>query len=443
MNSVKFYIIILVIACTFSCKKKDKDECPFCPALETISPASGHSNDTVTITGDHFGASGNIVKFNGTLARVITENVNRIVVLVPANCGSGPVTVDQDDELTSNNSLNFDFIYRYTVTTLAGISTSSGSTDGTTAVATFSTPMGIAIDNLGNIYVTDASNHCIRKISGSNVTTYAGQKGVRGFINSSNPLSAQFNFPYGIDINSSREMFVADVSNNAIRRILPSGNVTTFCGSGTIGHADGLGTLASFSLPMGVTVFQDSILLIADFSNNEIRKCSANGFVKTISGAPVSGSRNGKFNSSSFKFPIALAAYDKNLFLVDYGNCKIRTANMLDSTVSDFAGTGVAGAFNANANAATFSGPTDIAVRIIGGQKEIFIADQLNNVIRLIDPKNKVTTVIGDGTPGFQNGEGVNTKFLRPFGLVFDPTNNSILYITDQGNHCIRKVIIE
>jgi streptogramin lyase len=442
MNSVKIFIIVIGIAFLFSCRKKDKNECPFCPVVESISPTVGRTNDTITITGIQFGTANNIVKFNGTQATVITESPTRIRALVPLNCGSGPVTVDQDAELTSSNSVDFTFLPQYTVTTLAG-DTVSGSTDGTGTTARFSTPMGIAIDNLGSIFVADGSNHCIRRITTTGVvTTFAGQKGTAGFSNSSNPLSALFNFPYGVAINSSREMFVADVANNAIRRILPSGTVSTFCGAATSGHTDGFGTAASFAFPMGVTIFQDTILFIADFSNNEIRKCSANGFVKTLSGSTISGNRNGKFLASSYKFPISVAIDNKTMFVVDYGNFKIRTASLLDSTVNNFAGNGLTGAFNSTADASTFSGPTGIAVRNVGGRREVYIADQMNNVIRLIDSQNRVATVLGDGTPGFKDGEGVKTKFRRPFGLAFDPTDNSILYITDEGNHCIRKVVI-
>lgn len=442
MNSVKIFIIVIGLAFLFSCRKKDKNECPFCPVVESISPTIGRTNDTITITGIQFGAAHNIVKFNGMQATVITENTTTIRALVPLNCGSGPVTVDQDEELTSSNSVEFTFLAQYNVTTLAG-DTVTGSTDGIGTAARFSTPMGIAIDNQGSIFVADGSNHCIRKITpGGVVTTHAGQKGTSGFANSANPLTALFNFPYGIAINSSREMFIADVANNAIRRILPSGTVSTFCGSATSGHADGFGTAASFAFPMGVTVFQDTILFIADFSNNEIRKCSANGFVKTISGSTVPGSRNGKFLTSSFKFPLNTAVDNKNLFVVDYGNFKIRFLNLLDSTVNDYAGNGLTGAFNSTANASTFSGPTSVAVRYVGGRREVYIADQMNNVIRLIDSQNRVATILGDGTPGFKNGEGTKAKFKRPFGLAFDPADNSILYITDEGNHCVRKVVI-
>lgn len=442
MNSVKIFIIVIGIAFLFSCRKKDKDECPFCPVIESISPTVGRTNDTIIITGSQFGAAHNIVKFNGTQATVVSENSSRIVALVPLNCGSGPVTVDQDAELTSSNSADFTFLAQYTVTTLAG-DTISGTTDGTGTAAKFGAPMGIAIDNLGIIFVADGTNHCIRRITaGGVVTTYAGQKGTSGFSNSSNPLTALFNFPYGIAINSSREMFVADVANNAIRRILPSGTVSTFCGTGSSGHVDGIGIAASFSFPMSVTLFEDTILFIPDFSNNEIRKCSANGFVKTISGNIVSGNRNGKLNSSSFKFPISIAIDNKNLLIVDYGNLKIRSVSLLDSTVSNFAGNGLPGAFNSTADASTFSGPTGIAIRNLGGKREVYIADQQNNVIRLVDAQNRVTTILGDGTPGFKNGEGIKAKFKKPFGLAFDPADNSILYIADQGNHCIRKVVI-
>lgn len=446
MNAYKTYIFLLSIAFVFSCKKKDKDECPVCPIVDSVSPTVGHKGDTITISGSQFAAVKNIVKFNGFLATVISENASQVKALVPANCGSGPVTVDLDDELTSNTNVGFTYVYKYTVTTFAGTPGLSGDLDGMAAGSKFNSPKGIVADKLGNVFVADRSNNCIRKIKAGNVTTFAGKKGVTGgFANSVNPLLAEFNFPYGIDINNSGELYVADLFNDCIRKILPSGAVSTLCGKGAVpGDADGSGITAQFNWPSDVTIFQDSILFITDYLNNKIKKVSANGFVKTIAGRKIAGNTNGLFDSTKFTAPLGLSMLDANSFLVvDNGNVKIRSLNLATKTSADFAGSGVVGAFNARATASTFNYPTDVAIRTIGGQREIFIADQSNNVIRLIDGNLNVSTVIGDNSPGFKNGEGLNAKLNRPYGLAFDPLDNGILYITDEFNHCIRKVVIE
>src|SRR4051812_41873025 len=236
MNSYKIFILILGIVYLSSCRKKDKNECPVCPIVESISPVSAHAGDTITINGSQFNSSGNIVKFNDVSAtRIVSENSSQVRAVVPANCGSGPVSVDIDDELTSNRSVAFTYISKYTVTTFAGTPVLAGDVDGAAAIAKFNSPKGIVSDKLGNVFVADRNNNCIRKIKAGLVTTFAGKKGpTGGFVNSANPLTAEFNFPYGIDINKSGELFVADLFNDCIRKILPSGAVSTIAGVGTV-----------------------------------------------------------------------------------------------------------------------------------------------------------------------------------------------------------------
>lgn len=446
MNASKIFVLFIAIVFVSSCKKKDKDECPVCPIVDAISPTIAHGNDTVTITGRQFGASKNIVKLNNVQATVLSENTTTVVALVPRNCGTGPVTVDIDDELTSNRSVQFTYTYKFTVSTLAGVPGGIGETDGAANTARFNFPKGIVSDKSGNVYVADRNNNCIRKIKAGQVTTYAGKKGpTGGFVNSANPLTAEFNFPYGMDINSSGELFVADLFNDAIRKILPSGAVSTLAGKGAVpGDVDGIGINAQFNWPSDVTIFQDTILFVADYLNNKIKRVSANGRSITFAGIKTSGNANGSLNASTFFAPLGITMFDNASFLiVDNGNVKLRSLNLNANTTADFAGTGVVGAFNGRSSSSTFNYPTDAAVRVIGGHQEVFVADQSNNVIRFIDSGGNVSTAVGDGVPGFKNGEGVNTRFNRPYGLTFDAADNSILYITDEGNHCIRKIVIE
>ena len=445
MKSYRIFILILGIACLFSCRKRDANECPVCPIVESVFPTSGHAGDTITINGSQFGASGNIVKINDVLAEIISQNSGQVRAKVPRNCGSGPVSVDIDDELTSNRSVSFNYTFKYTVTTFAGMPLFAGDVDGAAAVARFNSPKGIVADKLGNVYVADRNNNCIRKIKAGQVTTFAGKKGpTGGFLNSANPLTAQFNFPYGIDINKSGEIFVADLFNDCIRKILPSGAVSTITGVGTVpGDLDGIGTIAKFNWPSDVAIFQDSILFVADYLNNKIKRVSANGTTKTIAGG-LKGNTNGPLASSLFFAPLSLALLDNSsLLIVDNGNVSLRGLNFSSNTTSTFAGTGFVGAFNDRTSSSTFNYPTDVAIRTVGGKREVYVADQSNNVIRLIDGNGNVTTVIGDGTPGFKNAEGIEAQLNKPYSLAFDVLDNNILYITDEANHCIRKVVIE
>jgi hypothetical protein len=258
-------------------------------------------------------------------------------------------------------------------------------------------------------------------------------------------LFAKFNFPYGIDINKSGELFVADLFNDCIRKILPSGAVSTLSGKGTLpGDVDGAGTLAQFNWPTDVLVYQDSILFVADYLNNKVKKVSANGRTKTLAGTGVKGNVVGALTTSQFFAPLSLGAFDDVSFLVvDNGNVEIKGLNIRTAVTGTFAGTGSIGAFNDRTTSSTFNYPTDVVVRTFGGQREIYVADQSNNVIRLIDAQNNVTTIIGDGTPGFKDGEGTNVQLNKPYGLAFDVLDPSVLYITDEFNNCIRKVVID
>ncbi len=154
------------------------------------------------------------------------------------------------------------------VTTFAG--SSSGFADGSGTNAQFNNPKGISIDSSGNVYVADTLNHKIRKIDSSgHVTTVAGSSS--GFADG-NVTTAQFNLPQGVDVDNNGNIYVADSSNHKIRKIDNFGNVTTLAGSGTDGFADGNATTAKFNVPYAVTVDNNGNIYVVDESNNKIRK---------------------------------------------------------------------------------------------------------------------------------------------------------------------------
>ncbi len=447
MKSILSHLsVAFVCLLFFSCSDKDKDvqTCMECPIVSSISPTIGHSGDTVTIHGSNF-SDFNTVRFNGKVAKTFQESPTVIKAYVPANCGTGGVSVERSDKLISNNDKEFTEIYKFTVSTHAGTAGTAYYLDGSITYCFLNSPSAIAFDRLGNLYICDEKNYCVRQISGTKISTFAGKGLTPGYLNSPDPASALFNTPAGIAINANGEVFIGDHKNHCIRDVLPSGFVTAICGKGQVaGYANGDGTDALFNYPSKMMMLDDQRFLIVDSANNVIRKSTVNGQVTLFAGSGAIGSQNGDALKASFYLPAGMALLDNQTVLIaDAGNSKIRSINAASGTVADFAGYGKSGFFNGTLSNSMFNNPTAIAVRDMNGRKEIFIADTGNNMIRMIDSKNNVTTIVGDLQPGSQNGDGVTARLFGPTDLVFDPSNNGILYIADKRNHTIRKVIIE
>ena len=209
------------------------------------------------------------------------------------------------------------------VTNFAG-SGIAGSTDATGAAASFNGPRGICADASGNIYVTDEGNHKIRKITPAGVvTTFAGT-GISGAVDG--PVAtASFNVPQGICIDGSGNFYVADRNNNSIRKISSTGVVSTLAGSGTAGFVDGTGVAASFNKPVSVYANSTGDIFVSDQNSHAIRKITPTGVVTTIAGSGVVGSTNGTGTAASFNFPAGLCLNSSgDIFVADLGNHKIR-----------------------------------------------------------------------------------------------------------------------
>jgi len=161
------------------------------------------------------------------------------------------------------------------VSTLAGRAEHSGSADGTGTNALFGRPTGVAVDNVGNVYVADRDNHTIRKVTaGGVVTTLAGLAGSYGSVDGTGS-AARFHFPSDVAVDSAGNVYVADNNNETIRRVTPGGVVTTLAGLAEhTGSADGTGSAARFASPRGVAVDDAGNLYVADFDNDTIRKGS-------------------------------------------------------------------------------------------------------------------------------------------------------------------------
>jgi sugar lactone lactonase YvrE len=324
------------------------------------------------------------------------------------------------------------------VTTLAGSADQPGSADGTGAAALFYWPAGVAVDGSGNVFVADDGNNTIRKITPSGVvTTLAGSADQRGSADGTG-AAARFNGPEGVVVDGSGNVFVADDGNNTIRKITPSGVVTTLAGTaGSWGSADGTGAAARFNGPDGVAVDGAGNVFVADSWNNTIRKITPSGVVTTLAGtAGSSGSADGTGAAARFNGPEGVAVDGSgNVFVADAGNSTIRKITP-GGVVTTLAGTaGSYGGADGTGAAALFNEPEGVAV---DGSGNVFVADAgKSSTIRKITPSGVVTTLAGTaGLSGSADGTGAAASFSFPSGVAVDGSGN--VFVAD-GN-TIRKI---
>jgi len=345
--------------------------------------------------------------------RVFKASLNFCLLLGLMSCGGGGGGSSSTTTTTTTTT------YTYTVTTFAGTG-SSGYVNGTGTAASFNSPDSLTVSTAGNIYVADVNNGVLRKISSSQVVTT--------FL----PITGA-----AIAIDSVGNGFLA--IGGLIKKISTSGTVTTFAGSTTLGSSDGTGTAATFSSIWGVTLDSSDNLYVADAGNHNIRKITSSGVVTTFAGstAGTSGSANGTSTAATFYYPASLA-FDSssNLFVTEFGNHMIRKITS-SGVVTTFAGSTTSGSADGTGTAATFLTPLGIA---IDSSDNIYVVDKYNHMIRKITSAGVVTTIIGTTTSGNTNGVGTTALLNFPTGIAKDSSGN--LYISDNSNNLIRKVTI-
>jgi len=319
---------------------------------------------------------------------------------------------------------------------LAGSPSGQGCIDGPIATARFNYPTGIAVDGSGNVYVSDSNNSSIRKIvPGGSVSTLAGASGKLGSLDGTGP-SARFSGPSGLAADAHGNLFVVDGNNHTIRKITPAGVVTTLAGSpGQPGSSDGTGSAARFKYPNGLTVDGSGNLYVADNGNNTIRKITAEGVVSTLAGtAGVWGNADGMGADAQFGGPSGLALDPSgNLIVAEGGNCLIRKVTPA-GVVSTLAGS-TWGYADGTGSAAQFSGPNDVTVDKTGNA---YVTDTYGQIIRKVTPAGVVSTLAGKpGEEGTLDGAGGAARFKVPNRITIDGSGN--LFVTDD-NATVRKI---
>ncbi|MDR2208511.1 MAG: hypothetical protein LBE22_06015 [Azoarcus sp.] len=320
------------------------------------------------------------------------------------------------------------------VSTLAG--REYGFADGVGSDAKFARLSGITIDAADNLYVVDTSNKRIRKITpAGEVSTLAGSEEV---LADGIERDASFYRPFSIAIDATGNLFVADTLNNRIRKITPTGEVSTLAG-GEKGFADGIGSDAKFDSPYGIAIDAAGNLYVMD--NNRIRKITPTGEVSTLAGGEK-GFADGIGSDAKFDWPSGIAIdAARNLYVADFGNHRIRKITPAGE-VSTLAGGSRRGFSDGIGGDASFHYPSHIASDAAGNlyvtDRDGRLSNRFNeNRIRKITPSGEVSTLAG-GREGYADGVGSDAKFDWPNGIAIDAAGN--LYVTDSTR--IRKIEI-
>jgi sugar lactone lactonase YvrE len=413
------------------------------------------------------------------------------------------------------------------ITTFAGTGTAGpGGDGGPRTSAQFNSPSGLAFDGTGNLYVGDTFNNRIRKIATTGLISTVVGTGTAGALGDNGAASvAQLNSPRGIAFDASGNLFITDALNNSVRKVTAwvvggvaqpldgSEIITTVAGSGTAGYAgDGMPAIsAQLSYPDYVAVDAGGNVFISDSNNTCVRKVDTTGTITTFAGPPQINSPGGlRFDAQQNLFicddnivyrvaaadhqitPVAgsgtigfsgdggpatattaqlKSPFDGaldgagNLFIADLGNHRVRFVNRVSSSVTPLnvldpktgapmvvpsgyiqtvAGGGtVPTGDNGAALAAHLAGPRNVAFDDAGN---LYITDTDNNRIRKIDANGTITTVVGTGTAGYYLSDGITVPVVaasapinNPVGIVFDNVWKTF-YFADAGNQCVRRV---
>ena len=376
------------------------------------------------------------------------------------------------------------------ITTVAGNGKPGFSGDGGPAVdAQLSSPGALALDPLGNFYIADAPNHRVRRVSTDGIITTVAGNGVSGYSGDGGlAVDAQLRYPWGLAVDSSGNVFIADMESRVVRRVAPNGLITTVAGNGAAESAGdgGAASAASLDHPSDVGLDAAGNLYILD--SKRVRKVAPDGTISTVAGGPggyggmavapdgalyiaggtvlhklaggtltaVAGTGERWFggdggpasNAQFLTECCAVLAADRegSLYIADTGSARIRKVSP-SGVISTVAGTGVT-AFSGDGGPATSAPlmqPRAVALSLSG---DLFIADGFNYRIRKVSREGIITTVAGNGTPGHSGDGGAATaaSIGHIFGIAVDRHGN--LYMAEVGviaygistGHRIRKV---
>jgi antitoxin (DNA-binding transcriptional repressor) of toxin-antitoxin stability system len=404
------------------------------PAVRELIPAEAPGGARLLIAGSGLGDETITIAFptlsGSKSAAVLRRESAFIEIEVPFDAASGTVRIARDGTTLAELPFVLAAAPGYArLTTIAG--------GPQTGDSIFKEPYSATIDpESGTLYVADTSNHRIRSLaSDGTATTIAGTTS-SGFADGTGS-GARFKEPHAIAWHPlDRVLYVADTGNHSVRRVTPEGVVTTIAGTTSSGFTDGTGTAARFKEPRGIAVDSAGILYVSDTANHVIRRVTPSGTVTTFAGNGIQGSTNGAASSARFNKPEGLDVAGDTIYVADTDNHVIRAiTNDVVSTVAGLAGN--SNSTDGSPTAARFKEPSAVASDGLGG---LIVADTENHIIRRIDlAAGTVTRIAGTTQGDYLDGAALSAKFKEPTGVVFA----GAAFITDSKNYAIRALCPE
>ncbi|QQS47834.1 MAG: hypothetical protein IPM66_04030 [Acidobacteriota bacterium] len=370
---------------------------------------------------------------------------------IPLAAGLNTITVSAED-VTGNigrSSIDVGSIPQSILVTMAGSGKSGNTGDGGKATkADLSRPIRIDIDAAGNLYLTDSDNNTVRKVTSEGIITTIAGTGAEGYTGDGGPaIQARLNFPIGVAVDQSGNVYICDNFNSAIRKVTAAtGFISTLAGNGSDGYAGDGGPAAGAILnnPQNVAVDAAGNVYISDFGNHRIRRISAaDGMITTVAGNGTLGysGDGGPATSARLNLPNNVWVDGAgNIFISDAGNSRIRKVNAADGMITTVAGNGARG-FSGDGGPATNAELFGPACAITDEAGNLYISDRSNNRVRRVAVDTGIiTTIAGDGQAGFSGDglAGTASALNSPTGLAFDPQGR--LHIADRQNRRVRRL---
>jgi len=336
----------------------------------------------------------------------------------------------------------------FSISTAAGAFRANGLADGISALyAALAYPQGLAIDPAGNLYIADGNHNRVRKVStGGLITTVAGSDGVLEYSGDGGPAtSATLNFPTGVAVDSSGNVYIADYDNSVVRKVNAAGIISTYAGNGLPGYSgdNGPAIAARLDQPRALAFDASGNLYIADYGEGRIRKVTPDGTISTFAGTGVAfgpSNEGGLAMQASIDHPTGITFDGQgNLYVAafsDYVVRKITPGGTITTVAGVYLNPGYMGD-GGPATSALLQEPTGVAV---DPQGNLFITDQFSNVVREVLSSGTILTVAGNGTPGYagDGGLAVYAELSAPEDML---AANGKIYFSDRANGVIRALV--
>ena len=349
-----------------------------------------------------------------------------------------------DDAAAEPSALGSTLATTRYITTVAGKGAGTYCGDGGAATeACLHQPRGVAIGPTGSLFIADTANSRIRRVNANGVITTIAGNGDDRFCGDGGPaVDACLESPHGVAVDPHGNVFIADTSNNRIRKVTPGGTISTYAGGGGNGFCgdSGAATSACLNGPRGVVVDPDGNLYIADTGNDRVRKVTAGGTISTVAGGGAGHfcGDGGPATSACLNVPAGVAADDGVIYIADTANDRVRKVTA-GGTISTLAGRGTDGfcGDGGQATDACLFNPRGVVLDAAGN---LYVADSSNSRVRKVNPFGIISTLAGSGTRGFCGDSGVATAacLRQPRGVAVDTLG--FVVIADSSNQRVRKV---